>query len=81
MVTHPQLHKHLTPAQCLVLAFCGVRAAGRAVKRTPSTVRNMIRKGYVPHEAQVTALLLAREKGLNLTAEDLILGRDVKGDQ
>lgn len=81
MVTHPQVHKHLTPAQCLVLAFNGVRAAGRAVKRTPSTVRNMIRKGYVPHEAQVSALLLARAKGLDLSAEDLILGRDLEGEQ
>jgi len=69
---------HLSPAQCLVRAFKGVRATSRRVQRTPSTVCNMVRRGYVPFPVQVTALQIAQAEGLDLTAEDLILGRDVR---
>lgn len=66
---------HASPAQCLVNAFKGVRAAGRRIQRSPSCVCAMLRSGRVPHKVQVTALQIAKEEGLDLTAEDLILGR------
>lgn len=64
--------------------FRGVRATARAIGRNPSTVSKWQREreakgtsGEIPGSAQRTILAAARERGLDITAEDLIFGRDV----
>lgn len=73
---------NLTPAQILVLRFGGVRKTARAIGRSPAAVskwtKNETReglKGTIPSAVQPHILMLARKLGLDLTAEDLILGR------
>lgn len=68
---------HLTPAQYVIRVFKGVRATARAVGRTPSSVSKWQRTG-VPSRALKKILEAAHERGLDLTANDLVNGRIVK---
>jgi hypothetical protein len=69
-----------TPADKCIEAFGGVRALARALDRNPSSVVRWRRpkdeggsSGAVPSGLQGRILALAQERGLTLTAEDLIL--------
>jgi hypothetical protein len=69
-----------TPADKCIEAFGGVRALARALDRNPSSVVRWRRpkdeggsNGAVPSGLQGRILALAQERGLTLTAEDLIL--------
>jgi len=69
-----------TPADKCIEAFGGVRALARALERNPSSVVRWRRpkdeggsSGAVPSSLQGRILALAQERGLPLTAEDLIL--------
>lgn len=69
-----------TPADKAINAFGGVRALARALERNPSSVVRWRKPkdeggsaGAVPSALQGRILSMARERGLNLTAEDLIL--------
>lgn len=75
---------HLRPAEYVIRVFKGVRATARAIGRNPSSVskwqkerENRGTSGQIPHAVQRTILEQARERGLDITAEDLILGREV----
>lgn len=70
---------HLSPADCAVRAFGGVQALARAVRLYPSSVvRWRQRRGDVPAPAQRRILAEAQARGLPLTAEELIRGREVE---
>ena len=76
---------HISPARCLIQALGGVRSTSRYLKTDKSTISRWPKcksiggaDGYVPSRKQRAALLLARDMGFDLTAEDLILGRTVK---
>ncbi len=69
-----------TPADKAITAFGGVRALARALERNPSSVVRWRKpkdeggsNGAVPSSLQGRILAIAQARGLNLTAEDLIL--------
>ncbi len=71
---------HETPADKAITAFGGVRALARALERNPSSVVRWRKPkeeggsaGAVPSALQGRILAIAQARGLNLTAEDLIL--------
>lgn len=73
-----------SPAEYVIYAFGGVTKLAKAIGRCPSSVsRWPLPKsckgcdGYVPREAQRIILQYANENGLDVTAHDLILGRDL----
>ncbi|MDF3019337.1 MAG: hypothetical protein K0Q92_640 [Steroidobacteraceae bacterium] len=77
---NPKTPPGSTPADKAIAAFGGVRATARAAKRNGSSVsrwRKPIEEGgtggRVPSSVQETLLLEARKRGIDLTAEDLIV--------
>lgn len=71
----------MTPADIVISRFNGARELARLLGKDPSTIhrwRMPAEKGglagRVPSAAQVKLLGLARERGIDLTAEDLIHG-------
>lgn len=68
---------HMTPAQYVIHIFKGVRATARAVGRTPSSVSKW-QKARIPSGAHRKILDVAKERGLDLTSNDLVYGRTVE---
>jgi hypothetical protein len=75
---------HLNPAQYVVHCFGGVRKAGIALGRTASAIskwnksdKNFGCGGRIPSRMQEVILEVARIKKLDITAQDLVLGREV----
>jgi hypothetical protein len=71
-----------SPATLVIKAFGGVRKAARALGVRPSTVCrwNLPLErggmgGQVPSKAARKILMLAKQRGLELTADDLLVGR------
>jgi hypothetical protein len=71
----------LSPAEYVIRTIGGVRKTARAIGRVPSAVSAWRSKagtgGEIPRGAQKDILKFARLKRLPITAEDLLLGRDV----
>jgi transposase-like protein len=74
----------LTPADYVIKIFGGVRATARTLNRTPSTISKWRHyqskyapKGTLPSNAIPQILKKAQELQLDITAEDLIEGREV----
>lgn len=68
-----------TPADRVIAAFKGVRATARVLNISSSTVSRWQKErdeggtgGRVPTKHQATILRIAGERGLELTAEELI---------
>lgn len=77
--------KHLSPAEIVINAFRGVNATARALGRKPSAISKWKKSrddrgcgGDVPARTHRLILERARADGLDVTAEDLIYGRDVE---
>lgn len=77
--------QHLTPAEYVIRKFGGVRKTAFAIGRDPGSVSKWrLPKekrgtgGLIPGLAQAAILKAAKEKGLDITADDLIHGRTVK---
>ncbi len=76
---------HLKPAQYVIKSFGGVRSVARLLKVQPSTVarwgypkgKRQGREGFVPYEYFTQILLSAKRKGVDVSLNDLISGRDV----
>lgn len=66
----------LSPAQCVVKAFGSIYAIAKKVGIDRGNTSKWVRRGLVPTHLQKPILLKARQDGLELTAEELILGRD-----
>ncbi len=66
-----------TPYEVLISEFGGVRALARAVDRNPAAV-NRWRKGdgAIPSSIQRKVLETAWDRGIKITAHELIFGRD-----
>jgi len=71
-----------TPAQYVIEIFGGAREIARLLDKDPSTVYKWVKPrslggtdGAIPTHEQRLLLGLAVDRGLDLTAEDLILGR------
>lgn len=79
--------KKLTPAQCVVKAFGGVRPTARALGKVPSAVMWWLAPksggkgtgGRVPSKAQQAILALAKRGKVKITAEELVSGKSVRG--
>jgi hypothetical protein len=76
---------YYNPAQYVIFIFGGVRAAARALGRHPGAICNWKKArdrggcgGDVPGPAQKIILTAAKEKGLDITPNDLIFGRRTK---
>jgi hypothetical protein len=76
---------HLNPAQYVVKVFGGVRKTAREIGRSPSSVSKWNKPvaakglgGEIPRLSQRAVLHVAKIKKLDITAEDIIFGRDVK---
>lgn len=77
-----------TPADIVISKFGGVRPLARLLEKDPSTIHRWRMPaarggldGRVPSVAQQRLLELARERGISLTADDLINGaQSVKPD-
>ena len=87
MNTQPNLLFSDTPAATCIAAFGGVRALARALDRNPSSVGRWRKPkdeggsaGAVPSSLQGLILQIAHERGLPLTAEDLILKTDTSAE-
>ena len=66
-----------TPYEVLISEFGGVRSLARAIGRDPGSV-NKWRKGdgTIPSSIQRKVLETAWEKGMKITAHEIIFGRD-----
>ncbi len=78
---------HLTPAAYVIRTFGGVRKTARIIGRDPSSVSmwNKSREdrgtdGNIPSLAQHKILEEAKALGLDITPDDLILGREVNDE-
>lgn len=76
---------HLNPAEYVVYVFKGVRKAGLALGRSAAAVskwnkskKNKGSGGRIPSVAQLSILKVAKKRGLDITPEDLVIGREVK---
>lgn len=70
------MKKKISPAKLVIDTFGGVRAAARALGRSPSSVsRWQNGDGLIPSTVQAQIMKLAREQGLDLTSDELIDGR------
>jgi hypothetical protein len=84
--TGPQ-RVHFSPGEYVIRVFGGVRKLARILGMTPTAVYLWQKKrnpknpfGLVPSKKQREILNLAKERGLDLTADDLIYGRFVIED-
>lgn len=71
----------MTPADIVIARFEGVRPLARLLKKDPSTIHRWRMPadkggldGRVPSAVQVKLMELARERGIALTADELING-------
>ncbi len=72
----------MTPASYIIKVFGGIRATARALNRAPSTVmawktskKNNGTGGTIPGGNHKLILRIAKKRNLDITPEDLILGR------
>lgn len=66
---------HITPVEIAITEFGGVRALARALNRDPAAVSRWKKSGTVPTNVQKTLLETAWERGIKMTAHDLVFGR------
>jgi hypothetical protein len=66
---------HITPVEIAITEFGGVRALARALNRDPAAVSRWKKTGTVPTNVQKTLLETAWERGIKMTAHDLVFGR------
>jgi hypothetical protein len=65
----------ISPAECAIRAFGGVRKTANAIGRSPGAVSLWRRNGWVPSEIQAAVLRAAQAAELDLCANDLVVGR------
>lgn len=68
---------HISPAGLAIDMFGGVRKLARALNRDPAAVSRWQKSGVVPTSVQRRLLELAWERGIDITAHDMIFGREV----
>jgi hypothetical protein len=63
------------PIEIIIAAFGGVRKFAREIGRDPAAVCRWRKTGSVPSAMQRKVLELAWEKGVSITAHEMIFGR------
>jgi len=76
----------LNPAEYVIHMFDGIRPLARAIKKSPSTIclwrenrskKNGGQKGRIPSSNHIPILVEARLRGLDITTDDLVYGREI----
>jgi hypothetical protein len=67
----------IPPSRLVVHAFGGVRAAARALDCEASAISRWSKTGLVPASYQRKVLKTAWERGIDITAHDIVFGREV----
>lgn len=67
--------KHRTPVELAISGFGGVRPLARAVNRDPAAISRWQKSGTIPSSVLRVLLKEARERGIELTSDDVIFGR------
>lgn len=65
----------LNPVEYVIKLFGGVRPLSRSINRAPGTISIWRKKGFIPTRVQREVLMAARRRRLDLTTDDIILGR------
>jgi hypothetical protein len=68
---------HTSPVELAIDMFGGVRKLARALNRDPAAVSRWQKSGIVPTTIQRRLLELAWERGIDITAHDIVFGREV----
>ena len=68
--------KTITPVELAITSFNGVRKLARAIDRDPAAISRWKKSGTVPTAVQKQLLETAWARGINISAHDLIFGRD-----
>lgn len=69
----------LKPAEYVILKLGGVRPAARKLNYTAGAIQHWKRNGgHVPTRARDRILKYAKKSGLDITADDLQYGRNIK---
>ena len=73
----------LNPAEFVIHMFGGVRATARALEKTPSTISKWQHEneGRIPTKNILSILVKSKELKLDITADDLIHGRELQIDE
>lgn len=68
---------YLSPSKLVILLFGGVRPLARLLDKAQSSVSKWqtTDDGGVPRKCHVKLLTLAKQRGIDLTPEDLVFGR------
>jgi hypothetical protein len=67
--------QNTTPVELAIELFGGVRKLARMIDRDPAAVSRWRKAGAVPTSVQRRMLEVAWERGIDLTAHDIIFGR------
>ena len=70
-------NNHTSPVELAIDLFGGVRKLARALGRDPAAVSRWQKSGVVPTSIQRRLLELSWERGINITAHDIVFGREV----
>jgi hypothetical protein len=68
---------HTSPVELAIDMFGGVRKLARALNRDPAAVSRWQKSGIVPTSVQRRLLELAWERGIDISAHDIVFGREV----
>lgn len=63
------------PVEIIVTEFGGVRKLARAINRDPAAITRWRKTGVVPTSVQRKVLEICWEKGISITAHEMIFGR------
>ncbi|UOF79763.1 DNA-binding transcriptional regulator cro [Caudoviricetes sp.] len=66
----------ITPVELTIDLFGGVRKLARAINRDPAAVSRWRKSGVVPTSVQRKVLECAWARGIEISAHDMIFGRD-----
>lgn len=75
------MKKHLNPVMTAIRLFGGVRALGRSVDRDPSAIIRWRGHGRLPAGMGAILLTVAKEKGIEMSCDDVVWGRDFDVDE
>lgn len=67
--------ENTTPVDLTIQLFGGVRKLARTLGRDPAAISRWRKSGIVPTAAQRRILELAWERGIEITAHEIIFGR------
>ena len=69
------MDNNASPVDLAINRFGGVRALARAIGRDPAAISRWKKTGVVPTSVQRRILEAAWDRGMDITAHDMIFGR------